>query len=212
MEMEMPESFDTGGAYLHEPGTYHLAVTSVDEQPTAKNGTLIDGFRVEVEVLGGQHAKKQAELMFFAPKLTDKNNGEMAKKKQARFVLATGILAAAKPGEKVTVDLAKAVGRQLIATLAHRESQNDPSKKFIDLNFADIWHVDDPGAAKCEFNQAALGLIPKQLRRDPKSFAPASDAKVKLSGSGSNGNGNGSTTAGQQQSQQKAAAVDLDNL
>ena len=184
-EMEMPESFDTGGAFLQEPGTYHLAVLDVDEHPTAKDGKLLDGFRAQVEVLAGPQAKKQAELMFFAPKLTDKNGGEMAKKKQARFAIATGVLGAAKPGEKVTVDLQLAKSRQLVATLAHRESQNDPTKKFIDLNFADIWHVDDPAAPQCERNQAALNLLPKSLRRDPASFRKPEAKAAANSGNGS---------------------------
>ena len=211
MDMEMPDSFETGGAFLNEPGTFHLAVMEVNEEPTAKNGNLLDGFRVDVEVLAGTHAKKQAELMFFAPKPTDKNNGEMAKKKQARFALATGVIKAAKPGEKVTVDLQQAKGRQLVATLSQRESQTDSTKKFIDLNFADIWHVDDPAAPQCERNQDALKLLPASLRRKPESFA---DSKAKAAANG-NGSGNGaakSTTANQQQSAPAAQGVDLDDV
>jgi len=200
-EMEMPSDFDTGGTFLQEAGTYHLAVTAVDETPAAKDGTAIDGFKVDLEVLAGGQQKKQAEVTFWNPKATDKNNGEMAKKKQGRFVLATGILPTAKPGEKVTVDLKQAVGKQLVATLSKRKSQNS-DKEFIDLNFADIWHVDDPSAPQCERSQAALGLIPKALRRDPKSFAKP-DATSKS-------NGNGSSTSGS--TQQKQPAVDLDNL
>ena len=200
-EMEMPGSFDTGGAFLQEPGTYHLAVIDVNEQPTARDGKMLDGFKVDVEVLAGPQAKKQAELMFFAPKLTDKNGGEMAKKKQARFVLATGVLQAAKPGEKVTVDLQLAKGRQLVATLAHRESQNDPSKKFIDLNFADIWHVDDPAAPNCERNQDALKLLPKILRKTAESFKHAS----------SNGNGQ-SGGAPAKPTAPAAAEVDMNDI
>lgn len=185
-EMEMPESFDTGGAFLQEAGTYHLAVMDVDEHPQSKKGELLDGFRVDVEVLAGPQSKKQAELMFFAPKLTDKNGGEMAKKKQARFVLATGIISAAKPGEKVVVDLQRAKGRQLVATLAKRKSENS-DKEFIELNFADIWHVDDPSAPKCELSQGALKLLPKELRRSPESF--------KQNDNGSSGGSSSSKTA-----------------
>ena len=183
-EMEMPESFDKGGVFLQEPGTYHLSVINVDEHPQTKNGQLLDGFKVDFEVLAGSHAKKQTEITFWNPKLTDKNNGEMAKKKQGFFVMATSLIGAAKPGEKVMVDLQQAKGRQLIATLAQRESQTDPNKKFIDLNFADMWHVDDPSAPNCERNQDALKLLPKALRRDPTSFKPAATASA-------SGNGNG---------------------
>src|SRR4051812_12309450 len=98
-EVEMPESLDTGGAFLKEPGTYHLAVIDVNEQPTTQGGQLIDGFKVDFEVLAGPQAKKQAEVTFWNPKLTDKNAGEMAKKKQGRFVMAASLIQAAKPGE-----------------------------------------------------------------------------------------------------------------
>lgn len=217
MEMEMPDSFDTGGTFLAEPGTYHFAVMEVNEQPTAKNGTLLDGFRVDAEVLAGPQAKKQVELMFFAPKLTDKNNGEMAKKKQGRFVLATGILADAKPGEKVVVDLQKAKSRQFIATMAKGTDAQGNEKKFLELHFADIWHVDDPSATKCELNQAALSLLPKSLRRSPESFGSASGGG---SGSGSSPkpSGAGASAAGSSGNGSPAAAstpapvVDLDNL
>lgn len=202
-EVEMPESFDTGGSFLQEPGTYHLAVLNVDEHPQSRDGKLLDGFKVDFEVLAGPHAKKQAEITFWNPKLTDKNNGEMAKKKQGRFVTNTGLIASAKPGEKVTVDLQQAKGRQVIATLAQRESQNDPTKKFIDLNFADIWHVDDPAAPNCERNQDALKLLPKSLRRDPASFKPAA----------ASGNGSTKPASGQQQQTSPAASgVNLDDI
>ncbi len=204
-EMEMPDSIDSGD-FVREPGTYHFAVLEVDEQPTSKAGQLLDGFRADVEVLAGPFAKKQAELMFFKPKLTDKNGGEMAKRKQARFALATGIIPEAKPGERVTVDLSKAKGRQFIATLAHRADQNDPNKKYIDLNFADIWHVDDPSAPKCELNQQALGLLPKSLRKTPESFAAAS-------GNGSaSGNGAAKSSTAASATAAASAPASLDDL
>jgi len=200
VEMEMPNDFETGGAFLQEPGTYHLSVTEIDEQPQSNKGELLNGFRVDVEVVpgAGRQEKKQAELMFFNPKPTDKNGGEMAKKKQARFVLATGLLAAAKPGEKVTVDLKQARGRQFIATLEKRKAQNS-DKEFIDLNFADIWHVDDPAAPKCELSQAALKLLPATIRRKPESFKAAAA-------------GNGSTKPANTPAAPAAATSTLDEL
>lgn len=182
-EMEMPESFDTGGSFLTEPGTYHFSVLNVDEQPQSRGGQLIDGFRVDMDVVAGSQSKKQVEVVFFNPKLTDKNGGEMAKKKQARFVIATGLLQAAKPGERVTVDLQQAKGRQLVATMSKRKSQ-DGDKEYIDLNFADIWHVDDPAAPNCERNQDALKLLPKSLRRDAASFQKQAAGNGRASGNG----------------------------
>lgn len=182
-EMEMPESTDTGGAYLEKPGTYHLAVVNVDENPIDKQGSLLSGFKIEASVLGGTTEGQQnrtVELMFWNPKPTDKNNGEMAKKKQARFVMAVGLLdGARKPGEKVTIDLQQAKGRQLVATLDHRDDKKDSSKKYLDLHFADIWHVDDPEVKDVPKHLDALKLLPASLRRTNVKPTPASQTNNK---------------------------------
>ena len=188
--MEMPESMETGTAFLSEPGTYHFSVLNIDEAPTAKNGSLIDGFRIEADVLAGTttgQEKKQVELMFFNPKLTDKNNGEMAKKKQARFAVAVGLIGGArKAGEKVNVNLQDAKGRQFVATLALDDQQSDGGKKFLRLHFADIWHVDDPAANFCPKAVKALALLPPGLRRSSDSFAKAGEGAT-TGGAASNG-------------------------
>lgn len=195
-EMEMPESTDTGGGnFLREPGTYHFACMEVDEQPTNKAGDkMLDGFRVVAEVLNGDTAGqegKSVELMFFKPKLTDKNNGEMAKKKQARFAIATGVLGAPKAaGEKVAVDLQQAVHRQFVATVSLDDREDDPKKRFLQLHFADIFHVDDPAVAKVPKSEAALKLLPAGLRRTAGSFGKPGDKKP------ANGNGNGTAHPG----------------
>jgi hypothetical protein len=204
-EFEAPESTDTGGAFLQEPGTYHFAVLATDENPQSKKGELLNGFRVDAEVLAGQHKGKQIELMFFNPKPTDKNNGEMAKKKQWRFGMAVGLVGGpAAVGEKKTVELAHSVGRQFIATVAHDNRETDAAKKFLQLNFADIWHIDDPAAPQCERNQEAIAVLTKlapQLRRKPESFGKPS--------------GNGAPAASRPATQQQpatAAAMSADDL
>ena len=185
-EMEMPESTDRGGSFLDQPGTYHFSVTAMDEQPSGNDGKLIDGFRVSCAVLAGTtngQEKKEVDITFFNPKLSDKNNGEFAKKKQARFALAVGLLdGPRKGGERVTIDLQQAIGRQFIATMEERTfTKRDGSQgKSIDLHFADLWHVDDPEAAAYPKNEAALKLLPTSLRKKPEQFGS------------SNGNGNGS--------------------
>jgi len=207
-EMEAPESTDTGGTFLQEPGTYHFAVMDVDENPQSKKGELLNGFKVDCEAMAGPHKGKQVELMFFNPKPTDKNNGEMAKKKQFRFAMAVVLVGGPKAaGEKVTVDLQQAKGRQFIATVAHDNREgNDSAKKFLQLNFADIWHIDDPSAPQCERSQDAIKLLPAALRRKPESFAKADAGAASKSSSGSAG-GNGNGSAGQQQQSQQPATA-----
>lgn len=184
--MEAPESVETGGSFLEQPGTYHFAVLDVDEQPQSKSGQLIDGFRVTAEVLAGTvdgQEGRQVDLIFFNPKLTDKNNGEFAKKRQWRFGMAVCLVGGPKkPGEQATVNLQDAKGRQFIATVAY-DDRDTSGRKFLQLNFADIWHVDDPQAPRFRLNEAALAWLPKEMRRDPSFFK-------QMSSNGKTANGN----------------------
>jgi len=205
-EMEMPESTDRGGSFLDQPGTYHFSVTALDEQPSGNDGKLIDGFRVSCAVLAGTtngQEKKEVDITFFNPKLSDKNNGEFAKKKQARFVLAVGLLdGPRKGGERVTIDLQQAIGRQFLATMEERTfTKRDGSQgKSIDLHFADLWHVDDPEAAAYPKNDAALKLLPASLRKKPEQFGSSN-------GNGSKPVTNGTTTKPAAPAAAPAAAV-----
>jgi len=174
-ELECPEDIDGQSNFLTEPGTYHAVVIAVDEAPTSKAGVLLEGFRVEFAVLDGTVAgqkDKQFDIMFFKPKLTDKNGGEFAKRKQARFAIATGILPRAEPGKRVTVDLQQANGRQLVVELEHQKDMTtgEPTK-FLQLAWANIYHVDDPAVAKVQKDATALSLLPDELRKKPADFA-----------------------------------------
>lgn len=174
-ELECPEDIDGQSNFLTEPGTYHAVVIAVDEAPTSKAGVLLEGFRVEFAVLDGTVAgqkDKQFDIMFFKPKLTDKNGGEFAKRKQARFAIATGILPRAEPGKRVTVDLQQANGRQLVVELEHQKDMTtgEPTK-FLQLTWANIYHVDDPAVAKVPKDATALSLLPDELRKKPADFA-----------------------------------------
>lgn len=174
-DMDMPDDFEGGGNFLQEAGTYHLLVLRVDEAPTSKKGDLLDGFRVDCAVLDGTtpgQKDRQVELMFFRPKLSDKNGGEFAKRKQARFAIATGILGQATPGQRVTVDLQQAAGMQFVAEVEHQtDQQTGQPTKFLQLAWANIWHVDDPAVAQVPKDAAALELLPVQMRRSAESFA-----------------------------------------
>lgn len=182
--MDMPENFDSESNFLSEPGTYHVVVLHVDEQPVGKNQQLLDGFRVDFAVLDGTtpgQRDKQVELMFFRPKMTDKNNGEFAKRKQGRFALATGIIPRAEPGQRVTVDLQQAAGRQLVIEVERQtDQQTGQPTKFLQLAWANIWHVDDPAVAKIPKDATALSLLPASLRKKPSDFEkpkPAANTK-----------------------------------
>jgi hypothetical protein len=186
MKYKAPETADTGGGnWLTLPGTYHAVVTHADEHPTKANGDLMDAFRVTVQALEGtvkgedgkfSERDKTLDLIFWDAKLTDKNEGMFARQKQARFFLATGLMTEEQLGTEIDINLEDAVGRQIVCTLEEQDSQRG-DRKFLSLHFADIWHIDDPAAANYPKCDKSIKLIPKALRRDPKSFAKSNGGK-----------------------------------
>lgn len=174
MSFAMETTEDIGGSgsdqYLNEPGTYHMIVTSVGENEGPK-GNPIDGFTVGLSVLDGTakgQKDKSTNLCLFSPdqSKSDKSQ-EWARKKQTAFVIASGLLDLKKLGGKVQIDLQTAVGRQIIATF-----ESDDSGKYMQLSYANIYHVDDPRAANFPKDKEALAIIPKELRKDRAYFEP----------------------------------------
>ena len=204
MRYRAPETFETGGGnWLSVPGTYHAVVTHTDEQPVDAKGGLLDGFRITFQALEGTvrddegrftERDKTIDLLFWNPKLTDKNEGLFNRQKQGKFLIAVGLLKEDQVGTDVDIDLEDAVGRQVVFTL-HEEDDGKSERKFLKLHFSDIWHIDDPAAAKFPQCAASKKLIPAPHRRDPKSFEKTNGtppSKTKPSG--------------------KAKDVDLDDL
>lgn len=179
MKYSTPDALPSGGGnWIDKPGTYHLVITATDEEPTSKDKKLIDGFKVDFQAVEGTvrdadgkftEANKTLDMVFFNPKITDKNEGLFARQKQAAFFIAAGLMTEEQlGGQEIDIDLTKAVGRNVIATL--EEDKQDNGKSFIRLSYADIFHIDDPRASKFPRNERALSLIPAEHRRDPKSF------------------------------------------
>lgn len=186
MKFRAPETTDTGGGnWLTLPGTYHGVITHADESPENGKGESLDGFRVTIQALEGTprdetgqftERDKTVDLMFWHPKLTDKNEGMFARQKQGKFFLATGLMTEEQLGTEVDIDLEDAVGRQVVFTLEEQEGKS--GKTFLQLHFADIWHVDEPEAAAYPKCQKSINLIPKQLRRVRKADTKKSPPKA----------------------------------
>ena len=175
-----------GGSWLAEPGTYHLLITDVQEEVTKKDGTLVPdaAFRVNCSVCNGTMSgqlDKTTDIVFFHPKSDQKNEGAMARKKMDRFFVAVGLMTQQQVETKaeVEIDLQDAVGRQFVAKLVKEKADS----QFLSLNFADIFHVDDPAVKDIPKSQAHLKLIEPQLRLASKAFEAAKPASNK----GSNG-------------------------
>jgi len=180
LNVTMPNEQDIKSSpnFLAKEGTYHLQVTHTDEQPVSKKGEAIDGFAVELSVLDGDHVNgvcpekgKKVDIVFFNPKL-NATEGDIKWKraKQGAFLIAAGLVDESKCGQDVNVELADAVNRQLVATLQFGTDEQGNKKKFLELHYANIYHVDDPRAKDCPKDAKALALVPKLQRRDPASF------------------------------------------
>lgn len=170
-EYEAGGDLSNGGQWLSDPGTYHMLITDISEEPTSKDGTLVPNaaFRVTCAVCDGTvpgQAEKTTDITFFRPKATDKNEGAFARKKIDRFLVATCLMTEEQVLEKakVRIDLQEAVGRQFVVKL---EKEKEDSK-FLSLSFADIFHVDDSAVANIPRSKEHLSLIDKKLRKVAK--------------------------------------------
>ena len=156
----------TGGKFLTEPGTYHCLVTAVTENPTNPKGELIDNaaFRVDLAILEGtspNQKDKVKDFVLFNPKPSDKNEGAFAKKRFDFFFLAAGLLTKQQieNKEKVSIDLQSAVGKQIVCKF-----QMDDNDKYLELAFADIFHVDDPAVKEVPKDKDSLAMLPPSQR------------------------------------------------
>ncbi len=177
MEFNTPEEIGGDSKFLSEPGTYHFAVNKVAEGEGPKGGA-IDGFSVHMQVLAGtteDQEKKEFTLTFFQPKLTASEKAQQISRQQiAAFLIATELISPADLGKAVSIDLSKADGMQLIATLSSNEYQG---KTNLQLHYSNIYHVDDPKAKSFPKNDGALSLLPTEKRKGESYFAPLSAKK-----------------------------------
>ncbi len=164
-----------GEAWLKKPGTFHARVVKVEEPALAKKTQLpLNGFRVTFAVLSGKlddgtdigaEVGKQFDYLFFYPdsdKTPEQNLWPI--KKITAFLVGAGLMNESAIGQDVDVELQHSINRQLVIQMAAGKDD------FLDLHYSNIYHIDDPRVASIPRDQAALKLLPAQLRRDPKSF------------------------------------------
>jgi hypothetical protein len=187
-DFDQSESVEGGGGkYVKKPGKYHFLVTELNAEAINKNGQPIDGLKVGLEVVEGTDKTQIGhilETILFRGKPTDKDQGELANKKLTRLSLAFG--GQHSPGGKGGINTETDIGKQLVAEVAERERDN---KKFIDLAYAEIYHVDDPAVAAVPKSADALKLIPPALRKkfDPPSAGSTTSTPITPAPSGTNG-------------------------
>lgn len=160
----------SGAAWLDVPGIYHVSVLDVDEQPKKKSGELIDGTKYVLGVLEGPQKEKQFDLMLFNPNPVSDGESEWSQRKISAVLIATGLMNERELGGDVSYDPQDAKGQQFVIELAKDEKRSTPDKTFLQMFYANCYHVDDPRAANVPKNASALKLIAAGQRREPKSF------------------------------------------
>lgn len=165
-----------GGNAIEKPGTYHCSIRDAADGTSTK-GNPITGVSAILTVLDGTNADqkdREFHLHLFDPDMSKSQEAqEWAKKKQTAYAIAINQLDPSKLGQQVEIDFAGgAEGQQIVIALESNEYQG---KTRLDLAYANIYHVDDPRAARFPKNKDALALIDKSNRRDADWFKPLSN-------------------------------------
>lgn len=191
-KLNAPEEIGGGSStYLSasEPGWYLFAVTEAFEgKRQTKDGLkMMDGISIETEVVGGEHAGKQFTLNLWDPKPSDKDQGKSAAAKQAAFLLATDVISPADLGKEIEYETADSIGALFVAELVAGKP-TDQGKVYLELNYSNIYHVDDP-RHKVKFDEVQAARIADyqpEYRHDAAYFekltakkAPAKKAEAK---------------------------------
>lgn len=187
METATPEEMaQSGGNYLDQPGIYHFCVIQVREGEGPK-GNAIEGFSVELEVLTGTVEDQRGKLLnltFWKPKLNASEKSKaMDRKKNTAFAVATNLLDMGKSGGTVNIELSDANGQQLIASVVRQKDEDGTeSDKFLQLNYADIFHVDDPEVSGVPKDEESLSILDASKRKTASYFAfKSKEAKAPVS-------------------------------
>lgn len=173
LDLPTAEDMNSGGTYLTTPGKYHCLVVHAEENPT-RNDKLVKGFLLELAV---QNAGEQQGLTFKAyfanGDPAHKDGGAFALKKQVAALIAANVVTPADLGKAgVEVDVEKAKDSQVLVELALGQPDARTGKQYLDIAYANIFHVDDPRAKAFPKDANTLELIPKAHRRDEGFFAP----------------------------------------
>lgn len=207
MPVEMDMSADiSSGAFLKQPGTYHLFCIDSEEVAQDKDGKPLDGFRICCEAVAGTtpgFEKKQFDLVVFHPNASHKDGGAFSLKIRTRALVALGKIHPNETGQRKVIDLTPETtkGCQFIATLKEKDGH-------LKLDGANIYHVDDPEAGPFPKNERMLGYLRPDQRLTPKDFGVEDSGKPAngTSNGHANGNGNGSTAP------ERKSNVNLDDI
>lgn len=178
---DAPQSMESGGGnYLTQRGTYHVVITQVKSGEGPKGGA-IDGFTFDVDVLAGTSENCQGKVHSEVIFLPDMSKSEESQERSKQKIAAFGIAANLQTPEDlfangINYDESEAIEEQMLIKFRFQQKKNDETgewedTKFLQISFADIFHVDDPEVASIPKNEEALALIDKSKRHSESWFA-----------------------------------------
>lgn len=193
---EAPESVSGGGGFLDQPGTYHFVVSQAfdDQGKRKKDGSrsAISGCTLELACLSGTvegcEGKSHSETLFYpSPQGSEKAN-EVKKRALAALLIACNQMKPENLGGSMSIDqsvLDAIVQRETqIVMKLRQQMENDGNgnytvaTKFLELDYANVYHVDDPEVAAIPKNSEAINLIPPAHRHTEDWFAFKKNAGV----------------------------------
>jgi hypothetical protein len=219
--MTMPTKVQgVGGGWLKCPdhiGTFLMQITQSMEQAVDSKQKPLDGWKSSLSVICGTVPGAeglQFDLILWNPKPDDEKQWDL--RKQAAYLIATGLCTEKQLGTPVSIELADATDRFVFVTLGPNKDGDR-----LQLHYADIFHIDDPRAAKFPRSERHFALLPAHMRRDPKSFdlvalTGKADAVADAGGGGggtaNTANGVASSNGGAAASGAAAGGVNIDDL
>lgn len=162
--MKRPASTEAS-SFLEKEGQYHFLVSVIDEQPTKRDGGLLDGIRFTLSVLAGtdpSQVKRQFDPILFNPSENNKDGGEYLNRVQWRMADACSLIPASGAAE-VEIDWQKAKASQIVAFVRFGKAQEGKEPR-LELDGAHIYHVDDPEVSYVPKSEPHLKLLPASKR------------------------------------------------
>ena len=146
--------------FLDKPGTFHVLVLEVDENPVSGNGEVMHAIRLRGRVLAGTdptQVGRTVSALLTNPNMNHKDGGAFATKVHLRLAKAVAAISQAAPGQAVSVDWSLAKGKQCVIEFAWNKGTDGVER--VGVKGGGIYHVGDPEVASIPKDAAALAMM-----------------------------------------------------
>lgn len=157
--------------FLEAEGVYHFIVEEAKDGIKMNIEEAFDGFSVRLKVLHGPEEGKTTYINLMDGQESHKDGGKACNAKQCAFLVASNLLTPDQlKGAQFSFDEQNSIGAQIIADF-RLGKPNDKGKRYLELHYSNIYHVDDPRSASVAKDASWIAKIPAGFRRKPEFFA-----------------------------------------